>query len=209
MKNWKEIEIPDLIKNNCKLDKRGLPVPYVVLEFNGEHFFKVNDSNKQLDCIKNNKCSICGTGLKEKELWMIGGPRSALHKHGVYLDSPVHYECGTYALRVCPYLAYSKYDSTKTDIEKLGLKVNKNKKEEDKEVLLVNLTVDLNKVPLFVFAQTENISYNSINKYITPERPFKKIEFWKDGEKLDMINGLFILSEYAKKYYEIYNKDYL
>ena len=43
------------------------------------------------------------------ERWFVGGPLSAFHEFGAYLDGPMHKECGTFALEHCPYLAAPNY----------------------------------------------------------------------------------------------------
>lgn len=198
MKNWKTIKIPELIKNNCKTDKRGLIVPFVVLEDNsGEFHFKVNHSLKQIKAIKEDLCSICGTKLNEDK-WLIGGPASAFHNHGCYIDSPGHYECMSYALQVCPYLAYSGYNS-KTNIEELTKKI-------DADLLLDDPTVDNNRVPLFVLSKIESFEYK--NGYIHPKKPYLDVQFWNNGIQLDDYQGIkTIIKHFSEKGY-VNIKDY-
>lgn len=43
------------------------------------------------------------------EFWFIGGSRAFLHERGGFLDPPVHYDCGRYALIICPYLAARRF----------------------------------------------------------------------------------------------------
>lgn len=201
MKDWKKIVLPELMQKHCNLDQRGLPIPFVVfIDQENQSHFKVNDIEKTNICIAEDKCSICGQVMSEDK-WMIGGPRSALHKNGAYIDTPVHRSCGAYALQVCPYLAYTSY-TAKTDIEKLQKKIAGN-------VLLSDNTVDQNRVPLFVFAHTSGIEVNKSSMYIYPNRPFLNMEYWNDGEQLDQDEALTILNNYSKKHYDIYGTDYL
>lgn len=198
MKNWKTIEIPKLIKDNCKIDKRGLIVPFVVLEDNfGEFHFKVNDNIKQIKAIKENLCAICGTELKE-DMWLIGGPGSAFHNNGCYIDSCSHYECSRYALQVCPYLAYSGYNS-KTDILKIQEQI-------DADLLLDNPTVDNNRVPLFVLSKIKSFEYK--NGYIYPRKPYIDVQFWNNGIQLDDYQAIkIIINHFSEKGY-VNIKDY-
>lgn len=190
MKNWKTIPIPDNIFYNCELDSRGLIVPYNVLkDSSGKHFFKVNDQIKQLECDVKKLCTICGTHL-QSDTWFIGGPMSAFHKHGVFNDSPMHYECGKYALQVCPYLAYSGYTAN-TDIEKLTKQIEDN-------VLLYNPTQDDSRVPLFVFAKAEHFTITPLGHYKV-EKPYLEIEYWNDGVQLDDSIGIKTVIEHFKE----------
>ena len=201
MKDWKKIVLPELMQEHCKLDQRGLPIPFVVfIDQDNQSHFKVNDITKTNICISEDRCSICGQVMGEDK-WMIGGPRSALHKSGAYIDTPVHKVCGQYALEVCPYLAYSGY-TAKTDIEKLQKKIAGN-------VLLSDNTVDQNRVPLFVFAKTSKIEVDLISKYVYPVRPFLNMEYWNDGEQLNEVEALTILNNYSKQYYNTYGTNYL
>ena len=202
MKDWKKIPIPDLMQKHCKLDHRGLPVPFIVLidQDNNSHF-KVNDSEKTHDCVMHDKCSICGTVMND-DRWMIGGPQSAYHIYGCYIDTPVHYQCGKYALQVCPYLAYSGYVANKTDIEKLQKQI-----AGGDSLLLDNPTVDQNRVPLFVFGKTSGIRY-SMNFLVSsmhvgkiyPNKPYLETEYWNNGEQLDSTVAVnIIIDDFAKK----------
>lgn len=192
MKNWKTVTIPHLIKNNCTTDHRGLIIPYVVfIDNDGKSFFKINDSIKQIKCLEDDLCSICGTTLADDK-WVLGGPASAFHNKGAYVDSPVHYECGKYALQVCPYLAFSGYNYN-TDIEKLQKQVVKG------NVHLMNPTTDLDRLPLFVFAKTSRIYLHDITGNIIPKKPFLDIEYWNDGDKLSKKEGNKIILKYFKE----------
>lgn len=171
MKKWKEVPLPKLMEG-LERDFRGLPVPFVVLKDDkGTHHFKINDNRKSLMCVTNKLCHICGRGLEIDNMWFIGGPGSSFDQHGVYIDGPVHKECGIYALQVCPYLAYSGYHGN-IDLEKMS---------KETGYILYNPTLDQDRVPFFVFGRTEKYSI-SPNGYFFPERPFKNTEYWNNGE---------------------------
>jgi hypothetical protein len=195
MKHWKKIQIPQLMQDNCKFTDSGLPVPYIVLEKNGEHLFKVNDNEKIINTINNKLCTICGTKLGDTA-WFIGGPASAFHIHGAFNDGPVHKECGEYSLRVCPYLAYGKYNS-KTDFEKIQ------KSLLEKNILAINNTVDSDRVPLFCFIGakswkiTERLNYKPDN--------ISEIEFWNDGEQLEKENAVQTIKTLFENKYGLEN----
>ena len=43
--------------------------------------------------------------MTDKRQWLVGGPASAFHPRGAYVDTPTHYACLRYALQMCPHLA--------------------------------------------------------------------------------------------------------
>src|SRR5436190_18407869 len=104
----REIPIPKKMKALGK-DERGYPIPYIVLrDANNKPNFAANNTLRQLKSLVEKRCPICGSKL-DQLLWFVGGPLSAFHEHGKYLDTAMHYECMTYALQVCPYLAAPHY----------------------------------------------------------------------------------------------------
>lgn len=181
-----EIVVPDLIRNNCR-QLKGYYVPYVIYKDD----FKVNDDRKRFECITQQKCSICGQKLNE--FWFIGGPGSLFHPHGALVDSATHYLCGKYALEVCPYLVYNSYNK-KLDFSKL--------QEKHSDIILVDPTVELDRVPLFGFV-------NSKSYLITPsgniviQKPTLEIEFWSSGSKLEYGEGSKIVENYLKEKYNV------
>jgi hypothetical protein len=194
MIQWQSIEIPQLIKDNCVVTDKGMPVPYIVLEENGVHHFKINDQKKVMDCLIHDKCTICGTELHD-DMWFIGGPASAFHKHGAFVDAPVHKCCGEYALKACPYLAYSRYMS-KIDLEKLQSKL-------DNKHILVNPTKDSDRVPLFAFVKASGYKINSSSGNFRPIIPYLEIEYWNDGQQLSQKEGIEIVTDLFTKKYNI------
>jgi hypothetical protein len=182
-KNWKDIPIPELMNKFCERDSRGMPVPFVVLKDEaGKHHFKINDTAKTLQCIAGGLCAICGQKMRQDDRWMVGGIASAFDKNGIYIDHPVHKECAQYALQVCPYLASRNYDTTKTDLEKLAKKVVGS-------TILVNPTVDPDRLPLFVLLRPLQIGYftskqDSTDIRVKPFGPYHEVEFWDDGEQI-------------------------
>lgn len=90
-------------------DRRGYPIPAMVQrDAEGRPHFQINDEAKRQHLIGEDRCPICA-GKLFRGRWFVGGPLSAFSNHGNYIDSPMHAECATYALRVCPYLAAPHY----------------------------------------------------------------------------------------------------
>lgn len=103
------VPVPERMAHPPK-DPRGYPIPVIVAyDDAGEPLFTINDERAGDRCAAECLCSICGGELEQGDMWWVGGPLSALHPHGAYMDGPMHEECSRYALRVCPYLAMPKY----------------------------------------------------------------------------------------------------
>lgn len=194
MKNFKDVPLPDNMKN-CETDPRGLPVPYVVLkDSSGKFHFKVNDTEKQFKCMSEHLCHICGLKLGS-DMWMLGGPGSAFDSRGCYIDGPIHRECGHYALQVCPYLAYKGYQPH-LDLDKIQAQIAT-------KLILHNPTVDMDRVPLFAFGKTSGVEYHTggVNLICAPRKPFLALEFWNDGVQLfthEDITSLMIGTKWEK-----------
>lgn len=183
----KEIEIPELIQKNCRI-VRGYPVPYVILNDD----FKVNDERKRLDCLINNKCTICGTDLGT-DTWLIAGPGSLFHPQGAVIEGFLHKECAVYSLQICPYLAYNIYNK-KLDLEKL--------QKKHTEVILVDPTVELDRVPLFGLVKVDGFNINQ-SYNIIPNKPYLEVEFWNSGVKFQDIYGRNTVEVYLKEKYNV------
>jgi hypothetical protein len=172
MKNWKTVPIPGKMQG-LERDARGFTIPFIVLrDNNNKAHFQINDTYKVLECIKNRLCAICGNPLKD-DMWLAGGPLSAFHPNGAYIDTPTHHECGTYALIICPYLAVSAYnkrlDSTTLNTDNF------------EGSIFIDPTVIADRPPFFVFAKISDFTVNPENMYLIPVKPFLEVEFWKEG----------------------------
>jgi hypothetical protein len=109
------IELPRRMRTLPR-DRRGYPIPFIVLiDRNGEPQFTINDWRRVAECRTKHLCSICGKRFDKHpvsskyEMWFVGGSRCFLHPRGGFLDPPMHLDCATYALRVCPFLAARAY----------------------------------------------------------------------------------------------------
>ncbi|MBS3914446.1 MAG: hypothetical protein KG003_08100 [Bacteroidetes bacterium] len=196
MKNIKEvkIEIPEQMKH--LKSERGFPVPFIVLIDNqGKAHFKINDDEKYKKCVYEQLCPICGLELYE-DMWFIGGPQSAFNPVGVFIDSPVHKVCGTYSLRVCPYLATKNYNSL--DDEKTEKYLSKIKTPK---ALFVDQTMIPDKPKIFIFARvpefgTKASPHSASGFYLVPRRPYLEIEIWNHGEELNPSDSIESMKEY-------------
>lgn len=199
MKSFKSIPVPRNISENCEVDPRGLPVPFVVLkDKDGVFHFKVNDSEKTLRCLMGGLCTICGQHMNMDNRWLVGGIASAFDPHGVYIDHPVHKDCGVYALQVCPYLASRNYNAV-ADLDKLKDKISG-------AYELVNLTVDPDRVPFFVLVRPKEITYRRSQSgiIVVPVKPYAEVEYWDAGERITDIN--ILISKLDSTKWEKYSK---
>jgi hypothetical protein len=106
--NWRDVRLPERMAK-LERDRRGLPIPFIVMrDKSGQPHFTINDHAKSARCLREDLCPICGQKLFRGR-WFAGGPLSAFHANGCYLDPPTHKECVEYALQVCPFLAAPKY----------------------------------------------------------------------------------------------------
>ena len=179
---------------DLQVDRRGFPAPFIVLrDKNNVPQFIMNDDTKVEQCIAEDLCSICGKKMHDDK-WMIGGPMSAFHPQGAYVDVPVHKVCGEYALQVCPYLAVSVYNGKQTmdDIDAGKFSV-----DDDKRMIFINPTQSQDRVPFFVFSKITgfDVQRRGLNRYIKPTRPYLEIEFWNDGEKISEEEAIRLAKE--------------
>ena len=174
MKNWKQIPIPPRMVGLEK-DPRGFVIPFIVLrDPNGKPYFQVNDSFKVKMCIEARLCAICGQPLGT-DAWLAGGPLSAFHPQGAYIDTPTHHECGNYAMKVCPYLAVSTYNG-KFNADKLAA--------EGWAGVVVDPTAIGDRPPFFAYVKIRGFTISPVTGYLIPKKPLLEVEYWNAGEQI-------------------------
>lgn len=183
----KDVPIPERM-SRLPLDHRGYPIPVIVQRSaTGEPLFTVNDNVAHDKCTKYKLCPICGDPLG-KELWFAGGPLSAFHPGGSYYDSPMHHECVSYAMQVCPYLALPGYVSNLAQvIPHLEKKVP--------GAIMVDPTQRAERPPLFVVVLAYGRSLLPQGSLVNlihqrPLRPYHAVEFWRYGSQLPFEDGV-------------------
>jgi hypothetical protein len=185
MASCRWVEIPFLLSKR-PVDKRGFPIPYIVLiDKEGKANFKINDDRKVKLCRTEGLCHICGSKLTT-DLWLVGGMLSAFHPNGVFVDGPAHYDCCVFALKVCPYMAFSQYQK-----KEIALPLDADRFYHDP-------TMTLERLSFFVLAKTKKVSYQDrkpFEPYIVGKRPYLKYELWLDGEQITYDQALAILKE--------------
>lgn len=167
------IELPDRMKHMDR-DHRGYPIPFIVFrDDDGKPHFTINDNNKVRRCKTHDVCAICGTKLLRGR-WFVGGPMSALAPLGAYIDPPLHHECMRFALQTCPYLLSAKYQG-RLD----GATLNPEKASG--VITLVDTTMIPERPKVFIGVMAVGQFYTD-RGYIVPKKPFRAMEFWRDGK---------------------------
>lgn len=194
------LEIPDRIKLLPK-DHRGFPIPYVVLiDKEGQPHFKINDESKGRMCVLSRICHVCGQKLVHKDYWFIGGQLSAYHPYGAFNDGATHYECGLFALKICPYLTNNKY-TQKTDL--VGL-MDKLKGKTD-IYGLHNPTQMNDRLPFFLYVKSKDYTFRENGPLKTlvlvPKKPYEMVEYYKEGERIQKAEAKQIILDRNEKLY--------
>lgn len=185
------VPIPKLMQKLEK-DSRGYPIPAGVFrDQEGKPHFTVNAIKARIKHLNEKRCPICNHRLT-KGYWFVGGPASAFHEQGAYLDLPMHHECMQYAMQVCPYLAAPKY-SGRIDGGTL--------KDHNGVLVLVGETMYPERPALFVCVCTRNYKLlgASISGHLRPFKPYRKVEFWRYGKQLERDEGYTFASEALKR----------
>lgn len=181
-------------------DRRGFPVPFVVLvDDAGRPHFTVNDVRKVARAARTRLCAICGKRMAAAEgYWFVGGPGSALHPGGRYLDGPTHEECARFALAVCPYLAAPRYGRR---IDGATL----NPAHLPATLLTYDPSMDDERPALFCLGRARDYALvpgDGEQPYFNPERPWQALEFWRHGQQLDPAEGGPIAREHVRRLLE-------
>lgn len=175
--DWKKVPLPERMRN-LPTDARGYPIPANILKDEaGVYHFIINDENKRHEQIELQHCAICDGDLNG-EFWFVGGPLSALHPDGAYVDTAQHYERVTYALQVCPYLATRPYK--RPDPEKVAGRVSMT----SKTMLYVDPTMIPGQPEVFLLVMANEFDIIQHGQYVKP-RSIIKTEAWIDGVRQD------------------------
>lgn len=166
-------------------DKRGYPIPVSVYRDSaGRPHFTISNEQVRQRVITEDCCPICG-GKLTRGRWFVGGPQSAFHVRGAYIDPPMHNECAHYALKVCPYLAAQSYARRIED---------KTLAPGETPPMLIDPTMDPQRPDYFVAVMAVKqdlicLGNTDFVQYIKPRRPYSRIEFWKHGVHVGRRDG--------------------
>jgi hypothetical protein len=174
-------------------DHRGYPIPVIILrDSKNLPHFTINNEVTRILIVAEDLCAICGQKLLPLR-WFVGGPLSAFHRNGAYFDTPLHYECMTYAMQVCPYLALPSY-SGRIDSRTLS-------KEETATRIFIDRTQIPERPEVFVCGLTHGQKLTN-SGHMIPKRPWKKLEFWRQGKRLTYAKGKKIADAALQTYQE-------
>lgn len=183
------VPVPERMQS-LPLDPRGYPIPWNVLRGkDGAGIFTVNSEEKHLVALQKSLCPLCGERLGQWK-WFLGGPLSAFHPGGCYLDLPGHRDCIEYALQVCPYLALPRYIG-RIDVPNpanLPLKVP----------FLVDQTVIPERPELFVAVASSHIEMlpnPPLLPKVRPKKPILEYQFWRHGRKISQTEALPLIRQ--------------
>lgn len=191
MKRPNDFPIPEQMKH-LPLDHRGYPIFYIALRTpDGKAIFTANDVRRQYEVALHDLCEICGRIL-HYERWFIGGPLSAFHEQGSYIDAPMHEECAHYSLNVCPWLAAPNYGKSiaQLQVDRIPDAVSVDHTmsgQEDKRPALF----------VAVACKGQDLSISDAI-YFRPHRPYAKIEYWQHGKQLSDAVGSRAALEYLQ-----------
>lgn len=102
------IPIPDRLKKFPLY--QGMLVHFTVwVGDDGVPDFKVVQENNRRLCMVESLCALCGQTLLSPMVF-IGGAGSMESR--VFVDGPMHEECASYAVKVCPYLMIETWQHT-------------------------------------------------------------------------------------------------
>lgn len=181
MKNWKAIEIP-LQMMELPKDDRGYPIPFTIeRDASGKPNFSNHDPKRIAESIKNKRCSICGKPLNS-DVWLLAGAKIAFSPIGAYVDPPMHKQCATYALKVCPYLAMPSFS-----------KRSPNGVKGSEQAIIVS-----GRPIVFALVKTFDFRLHVLPDkaiVILPFRPFLDIEFWKDGHQISFSEANMLIQK--------------
>ena len=187
------VPIPPLLAKR-KRDRRGYPIPYITyIDRHKKPQFTVNNGKMVKRCILHNRCGLCGEKMPET-VWFVGGPGAALHDSGAFIDPPMHKECATYALQVCPFIAFKPYKGEKDTYVLDGIQQN----GLEGTVIKVDEQAEAMKGKPSVFCLVGTTKFRNMGDYNAPRLvrgELVDIEFWKDGKRLSPVKDEELILE--------------
>ena len=200
----REVPVPALMAKLPR-DQRGLPIPVMTMRDGaGRPLFTVNDGATTDRLIEQDRCPLCGNKF-HRARWLVGGPLTAFHPNGAFIDPPMHGECMRYALQVCPYLAAPKW----TTLGTAELKFAQSDFGPDAIAVATphHPTPFRERPALFIAVQfigpcPVHTSPHSGNRMFTP-RSYRQVQYWRHGAQLSKAEGeaatVAALKAYAAK----------
>lgn len=107
-RNWRSVPVPENMLDLPRDLLRGFPILFSQLPpipgwepSSQGHDFRFAITERVEECARRKLCGVCGKPLG---YWIafVGGPLSVKNK--AFTDPPMHVECATYAVQVCPFM---------------------------------------------------------------------------------------------------------
>lgn len=164
-------------------DHRGYPIPFIVMiDKTGRPQFTINNQRNVDTCMTFGLCSICGVKFDRHPttfkpmMWFVGGSGCFLHERGAFLDPPMHIECATFALQVCPFLAAPSY------AKRIDDRLLDPKAMPDDTALMMTETMPARQPDVFGLGMTH--SYLIRGQFMKPKN-WRYVEWWHNGEQVN------------------------
>jgi hypothetical protein len=184
MIDLRSVPVPERMRHLPR-DPRGYPIPWgVYVDDHGKAHFTINLDERRMRMLRASLCSICGRKLLRGR-WFVGGPLSAFHERGAYIDPPMHHECAHYALTVCPYLALPSYQG-RVDMRTLA--------PDDPTLITIDNSMLPERPDIFVCAMATGQKITQ-RGYVVPKRPFLRVEYWRNGAQIEHAEAVPRVSE--------------
>lgn len=172
MKLWKDVPIPDRLARRPR-DRRGYPIPAAVqVASDGTPDFRVTDIERWCRLLSTKCCALCGEPLG-RHLAFVGGPLS--HTNRVFTDLPMHKDCATYALQVCPYIAAPNFRYAESVKVEEGVRLAVSQHVEDTRPVKFFLSTTKGCRPARLPDDT----------LVVVADPWESTEWWVHGERQD------------------------
>lgn len=184
-------DIPECLRGLDR-DRRGYPIPVTAARGNdGTPYFTITDPEARHRMIDEDRCHLSGRKLFRGR-WFIGGPMSVFHEQGAFLDGPMLDKASLYAVKTCPYIAARNYSKRVDD------KLLQNSTDAGFLATRMHQEVTSDRPPLFVRVMTVGqrlVPSSDGDVLFVPQKPYKNVEFWRHGQKLDFMEGVKAAAE--------------
>lgn len=116
-------------------DTVGRPIPFFAAYVNGEHDFRLMDSAKLVQAIRDQLCWVCGQRLNRQRNsenprgTFVAGPMCLINRTSA--EPPSHGDCAAWSARACPFLTKPGKERRETNLpgelaEPAGLMIARN-----------------------------------------------------------------------------------
>lgn len=160
--------IPNIFSHLVVDERRKLPVPFQHMNNDGTWDYTALIMPRVQECIDKDLCGLCGRKL---DWWkaFLSGPMSAVTR--VYSDPPMHEQCVTAALSLCPHLMRANMKRAKTHVG--GVERADNHPD-----------AIVDRPPVWVMAVTRkyHVIKDSGTLLFQSPQPFKRLKAWRNRE---------------------------